>query len=536
MTDESDDKNLAAGIHDGTAEESVQGIIGLGRFSARKSYYPELQKKMEELRNERNKYERIFSGALGGIFQARLTGDIIVANPAMLTMCGYDSVADLAHSGHLSNTLFALPLDYEKLLTRLEVNGSVIGFETKFMRQDGTSLDVSLNASLRRDEQGDYLECFVDNITQRKQSEEHQLKLKKLESLGVLAGGIAHDFNNLLTGLMGNIELTKFSLPDDHRAQALLDAAMKALGNATGLTSQLMTFAKGGDPVKRPIQLGSILEENASFILQGKNVQLECDIDPQLWLVEADRGQLGQVITNLVLNAQQSMPGGGTICIKAENLTMAARPFVQFSVTDQGVGIPPDALEKIFDPYFTTKNQGNGLGLASTFSIINKHKGSINVKSEVGMGTTFIVRLPASADAAAATMQASSEADSINKVLLVDDQELVRNMTTVMLEELGCKVVPAKTANDALDLYRASLQGKESFAAIILDLDIAGGRGGKQLGLELLTLNPNAKLIVASGYGNDPVLTNLKQFGFSDALIKPFGFADLQKAIKRVID
>ena len=537
MTDDRD--NRPDSRVDASAEEDIQGIIGLGKFSARKSYYPELQKKMEELRNERNKYERIFSGALGGIFQARLTGDIIVANPAMLGICGYDSVTDLTQCGHLGSTLFAFPLDYEKLLTRLEVHGSVIGFETKFLRHDGSPVDVSLNASLRRDELGDYLECFVDNITQRKQAEERQLKLKKLESLGVLAGGIAHDFNNLLTGLLGNIELTKFSLPEDHRAQSLLDAAMKALNNATGLTSQLMTFAKGGDPVKRTIQLGSVLEENASFILQGKNVQLECDIDPMLWVVEADRGQLGQVITNLVINAQQAMPGGGIIHIKAENLTMAARPFVQFSVTDQGVGIPPEALEKIFDPYFTTKAQGNGLGLASTFSIINKHKGSINVKSEPGKGTTFVVRLPAKEDAngvADMGTQPAAEEELPNKVLLVDDEELVRNMTTAMLEEMGCKVVSTGTAGSAVELYRSTLQNGEPFAAVVLDLDLAGGRGGKQLARDILTLNPSAKLIVATGYANDPALVNLKQSGFCDAIIKPFGFADLKKAIRRALD
>ena len=535
MPDNSDQNN-DTGRDAASAAEDVQGIIGLGKFSARKSYYPELQKKMEELRLERNKYERIFSGALGGIFQARLSGDIIVANPAMLSLCGYENVADLAHSGHIGDALFAIPLDYEKLLTRLEVHGSIIGFETKFLRHDGTSLDVSLNASLRRDEQGDYLECFVDNITQRKQDEERQLKLKKLESLGVLAGGIAHDFNNLLTGLLGNIELTKYSLPDDHRAQALLDAAMKALNSATGLTSQLMTFAKGGDPVKRSVQLGSILEENATFILQGKNVQLECDIDPMLWLIEADPGQIGQVVTNLVLNAQQAMPGGGLIHIKAENLTMAARPFVQFSVTDQGVGIPAEALENIFDPYFTTKAHGNGLGLASTFSIVNKHKGSINVKSEPGKGTSFVVRLPAQGDSHPGLNENSQrhhKQHSVKKILVLEDEELVRNMTTAMLEEMGYQVVPFATINDLLNRYRSTITSGEHFGAVILDLTL---NGTKKLAQDILNMNPKARLIATSGYASDPVLANLKHFGFSDAIVKPFSFSDLHKVIKRALD
>ncbi len=524
MTDDADNTSAE--------NEDIQGIIGLGRFSARKSYYPELQKKMEELRQERNKYERIFTGALGGIFQARLNGDIIVANPAMLSLCGYNSIDDLTGKGHLGNTLFAAPLDYEKLLTRLEVHGSVIGFETKFLRHDDSLLDVSLNASLRRDEQGDYLECFVDNITQRKQAEERHLKLKKLESLGVLAGGIAHDFNNLLTGLLGNIELTKYSLPDDHRAQALLDSAMTALNNATGLTTQLMTFAKGGDPVKRIVNLGSILENNATFILQGKNVELQCDIDPMLWQVDADPGQLGQVITNLVLNAQQAMPDGGQIRIKAENLTMAARPFVQFDVTDQGIGIPPEALENIFDPYFTTKAHGNGLGLASTFSIINKHKGSINVVSEPGKGTSFIVRLPAKGDTSRGGDAGSSARgeERRKKVLIVDGEELVRSMASAMLEEMGYEAVSLSKAADVLERYRTMMQSGATFDLVILDLTL---NGCKALAQDILNIDPGAKLIGASGYAGDVALSKLKESGFSDGIVKPFSFSDLTNVIKR---
>ena len=524
MTDDADNTSAE--------NEDIQGIIGLGRFSARKSYYPELQKKMEELRQERNKYERIFTGALGGIFQARLNGDIIVANPAMLSLCGYNSIEDLTRKGHLGNTLFAAPLDYEKLLTRLEVHGSVIGFETKFLRHDDSLLDVSLNASLRRDEQGVYLECFVDNITQRKQAEERHLKLKKLESLGVLAGGIAHDFNNLLTGLLGNIELTKYSLPDDHRAQALLDSAMTALNNATGLTTQLMTFAKGGDPVKRVVNLGSILENNATFILQGKNVELQCDIDPMLWQVDADPGQLGQVITNLVLNAQQAMPDGGQIRIKAENLTMAARPFVQFDVTDEGIGIPPEALENIFDPYFTTKAHGNGLGLASTFSIINKHKGSINVVSEPGKGTSFIVRLPAKGDTSSGADTGSSARgeERRKKVLIVDGEELVRSMASAMLEEMGYEAVSLSTAADVLERYRTIMQSGATFDLVILDLTL---NGCKALAQDILNIDPGAKLIGASGYAGDVALSKLKECGFSDGIVKPFSFADLTNVIKR---
>ncbi len=537
MTDHSDPNRIDS--RDPAAiEEDVQGIIGLGKFSARKSYYPELQKKMEELRQERNRYERIFSGALGGIFQARLTGDIIVANPAMVSLCGYDGVADLIACGHLGEHLFANSLDYERLLTRLEVHGSVIGFETRLRKRDGSTVEVSLNASLRRDEKGDYLECFVEDVTQRKQAEEKNLKIKKLESLGILAGGIAHDFNNLLTGLLGNIEMTKLSLPEDHRAQALLDAAMTALNNATGLTSQLMTFAKGGDPIKRPVQLGPVIEENANFILQGKNVQLECDIDRMLWPVQADPGQLGQVVTNLVINAQQAMPTGGTIRIKAENLTMAARPFVQFTVSDEGVGIPPEALEKIFDPYFTTKKQGNGLGLASTYSIINKHKGSINVVSEVGRGTRFIVRLPAlgacGLDSPAPSAR-GEEAGKRHKTLLLDDEELIRNMTAAMLEELGCQVVPAAGARDALDKYAEAWHSDQPFDLVVIDLTFPGAMGGLDVAGKILEINPAARIIASSGYANDPVMKNLRKHGFCHGIVKPFRFADLEKAVKNTL-
>ena len=519
-----------------SSQDHVQSIIGLGKFSARKSYYPELQKKIEELHQEKNKFERIFAEALGGIFQARPGGRILVANPAMIQLCGYPSLREFESLIDISQQLFASETDYRKLEDELQSAGAVISFETQFRCYDGSLVDVLLNASLRTAEQGQYLECFVENITERKQAEEKQLRLKKLESLGVLAGGIAHDFNNLLTGLLGNIEMAKMYVPAENRSQALLDTAIRALERGAGLTERLMTFAKGGEPIKVSLPLEPVLRENAEFILQGEQATLQFDVAPDLWPVAADKGQLGQVVTNLVLNAQQAMPGGGTILIRAENIEQAGEAFVRFAVSDEGTGIDSATLEKIFDPYFTTKPHGNGLGLASTYSIVKKHQGTISVTSKPGRGTTFVVTLPAAERAVTAVVAQEKTTKRLHgeapAVLVLESQELIRSMTAHMLEEMGYRVDLAGAAEEALQHCRCAHGQGWFFAAVLLDLNAPGAQQGSELAYEIGRICPQTRIIASSSYANDPVLIDLESSGFCGGIVKPFRYAELGKAFE----
>jgi len=380
----------------------------------------------------------------------------------------------------------------------------------------------------------------MDDITERKQAEEERLKLKKLESVGVLAGGIAHDFNNLLTGVFGNIEMAKMFLSADHKSYKFLESAGRSMDSATNLTKQLLTFAKGGDPIKETLSIGEVITEMAQFSMRGSNVKLQSNIAPDLWPVEADKGQLSQVISNLVINAQQAMPAGGAITIAAENVETSAGRYVQITVQDEGVGIAPQYLDKIFDPYFSTKQKGSGLGLASTHSIISKHNGRITVDSQLDQGTIFTIHLPAAEETEETIVGTPLDKTGTTSVasvhiLVLDDEEMIRKVTGAMLEEMGYKVSFAVDGQEAIAKYRASCEKDAAYDIVITDLTIPGGMGGQEAAQEILSINPAAKIIVSSGYATDPVMANYKAYGFQGIAVKPYHFAELQKVIQQVL-
>ena len=378
------------------------------------------------------------------------------------------------------------------------------------------------------------------DLTERKQAEEEILKLRKLESLGVLAGGIAHDFNNLLTGLFGNIEMAKEFLPADHKSHKFLETAGRSMESATSLTTQMLTFAKGGDPIKETLSIGAVIAETAQFSLRGSNVKLQTNTVSDLWPVEADKGQLSQVVSNLVINAQQAMPDGGTITISGENVATSAGRHVQITVCDEGIGISPQHLDRIFDPYFSTKQRGSGLGLASTYSIITKHNGTISAASKLNEGTIFTICLPATDK-----KERTKPEDSLVKIgstpvvaahiLVLDDEELVREVIGIMLEELGHKISYAVQGREAIKKYQEAWQNNSQYDAVITDLTIPGGMGGQEAAEEILKINPQAKIIVSSGYATDPVMANYEDYGFHDRVVKPYRFMELKKVIERVM-
>jgi two-component system, cell cycle sensor histidine kinase and response regulator CckA len=386
------------------------------------------------------------------------------------------------------------------------------------------------------------LRGIIVDLTEQKRAEEEILQLRKLESVGVLAGGIAHDFNNLLAGLFGNIEMAKRFLSDEHKSYKYLESAGLSMEQATGLTQQLLTFAKGGDPIKETLSLASVITDTAKFSLRGSNVKLQFDIDPALWLVAADKGQLSQVISNLIINAKQAMPDGGIITINAENIERVEGKKVQITVKDQGIGIAPQHLGKVFDPYFSTKQQGSGLGLASSYSIISKHNGTIVAESELNQGTIFTITLPALENqneeliAVAADEEIEGNVTAPARILVLDDEELVQQMCGAMLEEMGHQVEYAGDGEKAVKKYRAANEDEQGYDVVICDLTIPGGMGGTEAAQEIFKLNPEAKIIVSSGYACDPVMADYMRYGFKGRVAKPYRFAELQNVVRQVLD
>jgi PAS domain S-box-containing protein len=383
------------------------------------------------------------------------------------------------------------------------------------------------------------------DITERKKMEEEIQKSQKLESLGVLAGGIAHDFNNLLTGIMGNISLAKMHLDPSAKAFTRLVEAEKACDLTRDLTRQLLTFAKGGAPIKKVDSITRIITDTAGFVLRGSNVRCEFSLPEDLWAVEVDVGQMSQVINNLIINADQAMPDGGIITIQAGNVTLRADDtlplsegrYVHILIRDQGMGIPEEYLTKIFDPYFTTKNKGSGLGLASVYSIIMRHGGYVGVESAPGRGTIFHLYLPASGKPYVKESALSEQRppDRVKgRILIMDDEKVVRETACEILGHLGYQVDVCDDGTAALNLYREARTSGVPYALVIMDLTVPGGMGGKVMMKKLLEIDPDAKGIVSSGYFNDPIIAHYREYGFSGVVTKPFKVDEISEVLQAV--
>jgi len=396
-------------------------------------------------------------------------------------------------------------------------------------------------------------------ITERKKMEEELTKVQRLESLGILAGGIAHDFNNSLQAILGCITLAELHAGSNNRIHEYLEGARKTVLQTKGLSRQLLTFSKGGVPVKKAVFLPDIITNSTKLALSGSNVKCEFDMPEDLLLIEADKGQLNQVFSNLVINAVQAMPEGGVIKICAENISVADRDllplqkgrYVEVRVEDHGIGVSQEYLQKIFDPYFTTKQKGNGLGLATTFSIIKKHDGHITVESEMGVGTIFRVYLPASNKeireisvpggvkrAGTVSNDKKNEEEpniSKGKVLLMDDEHVIRVALDKHLKHLNYEVEAVEEGSEAIGLYKRALGSDKPFDSVIIDLTISGGMGGKEVIERLLEIDPEVIAIVMSGYANDPIMANYKKYGFRGVLAKPHEIHELDEALQKVI-
>jgi PAS domain S-box-containing protein len=385
------------------------------------------------------------------------------------------------------------------------------------------------------------LGTYMD-ITERKRLEEELLRVQKLESVGILAGGIAHDFNNILTTILGNVFLAKSQVTPEDEMFDLLSESETALARAQTLTRQLLTFAKGGVPVKEVATIKDILKESSLFVLRGSKSGCEFSIEEDLWLTEVDVGQISQVFNNIMINANQSMPEGGIIQVVAKNYVIEGKPrlpvkpgrHVKISITDQGVGISEKHLLNIFDPYFTTKQEGSGLGLATTYSIIKKHDGHITVESQLGVGTIFHIYLPAS-EKAVLQKEETRLIKGRGRILVMDDEAPLRKMVGRMLKILGYEPEFAKNGAEAIRMVKEAIEAEKPYDAVILDLTIPGGMGGKDAVKKLLEISPEVKAIVSSGYSDDPVLSNFQECGFKGVMPKPFEFLSLSKVLHEVL-
>ena len=382
------------------------------------------------------------------------------------------------------------------------------------------------------------------DITERKLMEEEIQKAKRLDSLGVLAGGIAHDFNNILTPILANISMARaFGNFDDGIAEALTDAE-KACLRAKGLTQQLLTFSKGGGSVKKSASISRLLRDEVRFALSGSNVECKYAVPENLWRVEMDEGQVGQVIQNLIINADQAMPAGGTINIQAANvmvrpsdrLPLKEGKYVRISISDQGIGIPEKHLPRIFDPFYSTKDKGSGLGLSISHRIIERHHGTIQVESELGTGTTFHIYLPSSEKEPAVEEKEWTETlRGEGRILVIDDDEAVRRSAEEMLKRLGYDVECVKDGKEGLRLYLRAKESGRPFGTVIMDLTIPGGMGGKEAIKRLKEKDPGARVIVSSGYSEDTVLQDFGGYGFSGAVTKPYSIEQLAEVVHSVL-
>ena len=497
----------------------------------------------EALRDSEAKYHSLIDNAGEAILLTDIDGNFLEANRKAEELFGY-SKAELLR---MNFRQVHPEEDLERIMTGFKEaiqNGEGSLLNVRILRKDGTQVPVDISGSTIHYAGKTITQGIIKDISERQRAEAERLRFSKLESLGTLAGGIAHDFNNILTAILGNIGLAMLDGKISSQVRERLAQSERACLRAQALSQQLLTFAKGGAPIKKIVSIANLIKESPILTLSGSKSRHQVIIPGDLWLVEGDEGQINQVVSNLLINADQAMPGGGIIKITAENILVKADSnlpvppgkYVKFAIADQGVGIPPQYLDKIFDPYFSTKQKGSGLGLATAYSIIKNHSGHIQVESRMGVGTTFSIYLPATDKGVpAAAPETPKPIRWQGKVLVMDDEEMVREVLGRMLSRLGYEVDFAGDGSQAIDKFVGARADGRPFAAVILDLTIPGGMGGKETLEKLLRIDPQIKAIVSSGYSDNQVMADFQKYGFRAVLAKPYRLGELSKILQRVI-
>ena len=535
-------------------EGNISAALSGGKLLGTRGIFRDITERKEaeeKLSSERERLAVTLRCIGDGVITTDIEGRVVLMNKVSEALTGWPQedakgrpIAEILHLiDETSRTIQDNPVEI------LLKSGKAVDIldNTLLVARDGKERLISDSVSPIVDRKSNIIGTVLvfRDITEKRNTEEKLLKSEKIESLGVLAGGIAHDFNNLLNAIMGNIDLAVMDLDPGDRICESLTRAEKAVLRAKDLTQQLLTFSKGGAPIKKAVSINELIRDSADFALRGSNAKCSFDLPEDLWKVEIDLGQMSQVINNVVLNGVHAMPEGGQIYICAENVVIGHnRPelkhgkYVKVTVKDTGSGIPKEHLPRIFEPYFTTKHAGSGLGLATTYSIIKKHDGHIEVASDFGKGTIFSIFLPAFLGNTTLNplhIEKTLSKNGRGRVLLMDDDDMVRTTTSEMLKRIGYEVVGSAEGNETLEKYKTAKNSGEPFDAVILDLTIPGGMGGKETILKLRAFDPAVKAIVSSGYSSDSIMANYLQYGFSGVLTKPYQTKDLSSALQKVV-
>ena len=497
-------------------------------------------------------YKRSFDNSKDALLLLSCEKTILDANDRFSDLCRY-------HTSELDempfDVLFPKISDHNHLLSqeKLTWHRPLFSFQTLMRQKNETDLPVEVFISplVFSLESRPVFQALVRKKKSRKRNNDSRgqtadLKSERLKSIGALAGGIAHNFNNIMTGIFGNITLARMEIRDNTDAVTHLDKAEDSMDDAVRLTRQLLTFAKGGNPVKHRFDPAPLIRNTAGLNLAGSNVRLEMDIPHPLWPVHADDSQIEQVVANIVVNARQAMKNGGMLTIRAQNshivkenlLTIAKGAYIKLIFRDTGNGISQKDLPRIFDPYFTTIPNGCGMGLSICYSIINKHKGHIAATSQLGTGTIVTVYLPAESPEHPQEISMTSEkssSDAQARILVMDDEAHILNITQKMLEKFGYAVTITEDGSRAVEKYKTAFDSGAAFDLVIMDLTIPGGMGGKEAAEEILKFDPDARVVVSSGYSNDPVMSDYEAYGLKGIIPKPFRLAELKETVEQLL-
>lgn len=503
----------------------------------------ERKRKVEDLLASERELLKVTLNSLGeGVIAVDQEEHVIFINDTAANLTGYSG--DEAGGKPLQKIFYVLnDQTSEPIVTRASQN---IYKDTILVTRDLKEVPIAVNTSPIKAIDGRIIGTVIvfQDISEKQKIEQELLKTEKLESLGILAGGIAHDFNNILAAILANIQLAMVKLKKNEDIQTYLLNTVETTRKASELTKQLLTFSKGGAPVKKDASLVELIKDTTEFALRGAKAKAEFTIPGNLWAASIDEGQISQVIHNLIINAEQAMFKGGIIKISAENILIEANhrfdpgKYVIITVQDQGIGISKENLPRIFDPFFTTKKDGNGLGLATSYSIITRHNGYIEVESQERIGTTFLIYLPASNEVVLEVQSRKEDAATGGglKILLMDDEEKILTAVGEMLECYGHQVVLTKDGTEVIECYQRAKKSGEPFDMVIMDLTIPGGMGGQAAIAHLRDIDPTVKAIVSSGYANDPIMADYERFGFCGVVTKPYKFDELNEVLNRVIE
>ena len=498
---------------------------------------------MKTMRENEEKYRTLITSTMEGYMSVDTNNTIIDVNDSLCTKLGFRSENIINHN--VLDFIVSTYMDANKRFAGIATKKHM-SFEAGLKKKDSSTLSVQINATALHESNGLFSGFFalITDLSEHTQLEEERSKNSKLESVGILAGGIAHDFNNILSVIMGNISLAKMSINDKQEELEVLSEAENACVQAKNLTKQLLTFSKGGAPVKETAYLAEIIKESVTFALRGSNIQCEFELPNDLCPVEIDKGQFHQVLNNLIINAMQAMPEGGRIRVAAENIIITEDDFfasgegsfVRVDIVDTGHGIKDEHIKNIFDPYYTTKQKGSGLGLATTFSIIRKHGGTITVTSDIGKGSVFSVYLPASEKIPEeASVITHSNEGLTGKILIMDDDLAVQKTLKRMLQFFGNTVDVTDNGSDAIKRYGQEIENGTPYDIVILDLTVPGQMGGREAVAQMIENHGDVNAVVTSGYSNDPVISEYERFGFKDYITKPFKSDDIRLVVNKLL-